>query len=243
MTGKRLEGPRELIDRPSATIIAPSILSADFRNLEKDVRLVEKAGADWLHLDVMDGHFVPNISFGPMVVGFVNRITDLYLDAHLMIDNPGRYLEDFKKAGTDCITLHAEVPGVIPNLLVRIRELGMDAGISINPETPIDVLEPAYDLIDLVLVMSVHPGFGGQTFIIESLQKVRDIAARIGREDRSILISMDGGIGPDNAADVRRAGASVLVAGSSIFRAPDPASALKAIRNCAENALKPNVEA
>jgi ribulose-phosphate 3-epimerase len=216
-------------------IISPSILSADFSRLEEQVKLVEMAGADWIHLDVMDGHFVPNISFGPMIVGVVNRITNLYLDTHLMINNPDKYLEVFKKSGADLLTLHAEVPGVIPGSLRRVRELGLEVGISINPETPIEILEPAYELVDLILIMSVHPGFGGQSFIPESLEKVRKINQIIATLDRDIVIQIDGGITTSNAGTVRQAGVRAMVAGSSIFNAPDPAKALREIRQAADS--------
>jgi ribulose-phosphate 3-epimerase len=218
------------------TIISPSILAADFRRLEEQVKMVEIAGADWIHLDVMDGHFVPNISYGPMVVGVVKKVTDLYLDTHLMISNPDQYLEIFKKNGADLLTVHAEVPGVIPGTLRRIKELGLEAGISINPETPVEKLEGAYELADIILIMSVHPGFGGQSFIPEVLDKLSVISDKINQSGRNIIIEIDGGIGTENAGLVRRAGCRALVAGSSIFHATHPVRALQDIRHAADEA-------
>ncbi|MBU0518245.1 ribulose-phosphate 3-epimerase [bacterium] len=220
-----------------STLIAPSVLAADFLHIEEDIRRMENAGVEWIHLDIMDGHFVPNISFGPMMVKFFSKTTDLYLDAHLMIDNPGKYLEDFKKAGAHGITLHAEVEGVISEDLHKIRDLGLDVGISINPETPVEALDSVYEIVDLILVMSVHPGFGGQKFIRKSIAKVEHIARKIETVGRPIMLQIDGGIGPENAGEVRRAGARNLVAGSSIFRADDPHAAVIAIRSAADAAI------
>ncbi len=219
--------------------MAPSILAADFAHLANQIAMVEAAGADWIHLDVMDGHFVPNISFGAMIVEVVNSLTNLPLDTHLMISNPEKYLGVFKKKGANLLTLHAEVPGVIPAGLQQVRDLGLLVGISINPETPVEILDPAYDLVDLILIMSVHPGFGGQKFIPEVLDKMSRVKDKIAAAGRPILIEIDGGIGLENAALVRASGAQVLVAGSSIFRASDPAEALQAIRRAADAAMLP----
>ncbi len=196
--------------------LAPSILAADFARLAEDVRAVDEAGADWIHLDVMDGHFVPNISFGPAVVAAIRGLTEKPLDAHLMIAPADPYLEAFAAAGADLITVHAEAGPHLHRSLQAIRALGKKAGVAINPGTPESAVEPVLDLVDLVLCMSVNPGFGGQAFIEATCEKIRRVRAMVG--GRPIDIEVDGGITPDTAPRAVAAGANVLVAGSAVFR-------------------------
>ena len=196
-------------------IVAPSILAADFAKLGEEVQAVDAAGADWIHVDVMDGHFVPNISFGPDVMKSVRGYTKKPFDVHLMIAPCDPYLEAFAKAGADGITVHVEAGPHVHRSLQAVRVLGKRAGVALNPGTPIESIEPVIDLVDLVLIMSVNPGFGGQKFIPGALEKLRKARALAG--GRPIDIEVDGGVTPENAADVARAGANALVAGSAVF--------------------------
>ena len=195
--------------------IAPSILSADFSNLESEVRTIEKAGADMLHIDVMDGHFVNNITFGPALVKSIRNKTDLPFDVHLMIDPVIKYIIDFADAGADIITVHIETEDDTRGAVELVRSLGKKAGIAINPETKIDTIIPFLDVIDQVIVMSVHPGFAGQSFIRETIGRVQDIKAIIGSRD--VKLEVDGGINPLYSQDCINAGCDILVAGTSIF--------------------------
>jgi ribulose-phosphate 3-epimerase len=212
--------------------IAPSILSADFAALGEAIACVEAAGADQLHVDVMDGHFVPNLTIGPPVIESIRKRTRLPLDVHLMIEEPERWVEVYAGAGANLITVHVEACRHLERALTLIRETGASPGVALNPSTPPGVLEYVLDDLDLVLVMSVNPGFGGQSFIPTTYPKVRQLKALLGA--RSVEVSVDGGVNPGNARLLAEAGVSVLVAGSAIFGAPDPAAALRSLRGALE---------
>ncbi|MGH7421182.1 MAG: ribulose-phosphate 3-epimerase [Candidatus Rokuibacteriota bacterium] len=216
--------------------IAPSILSADFAALGEAIARVEAAGADLLHVDVMDGHFVPNLTIGPPVIESVRKRTRLPLDVHLMIEEPERWLETYVKAGADYLTVHVEACAHLERALTLIREVGAKSGVALNPSTPPEVLQYVLDDLDLVLVMSVNPGFGGQSFIPTAYEKVRRVRAMLG--DRPALISVDGGVKAENAGPLAQAGATVLVAGSAVFGAPDPGAAVAALRSASEVARR-----
>ncbi len=213
----------------SKIYIAPSILSADLLKLEEQVKQVVENGAELIHIDVMDGHFVPNLTFGPNMVAVIKRLTDIPLDVHLMITNPERYVEDYARAGADILTVHQEVCPHLHRVIQQIHNAGMKAGVSLNPATPVSLIEDIIADVELVLIMSVNPGFGGQEFIPHTLEKIRRVKIMAEKTGKQIMIEVDGGINPDTAKQVVENGANVLVAGNAIFKQPDIAAAMNNI--------------
>lgn len=217
--------------------LAPSILSADFSKLGEDVKAVEEAGCEYLHIDVMDGHFVPNISFGPVVMKSIRKQSKMIFDCHLMIDEPARYIKDFADAGADIITIHYEATNHLHRAVMAVKECGCKVGVSLNPATPISVLEYIIQDLDMVLIMSVNPGFGGQSFIQSSISKIRDLKNMITEKNLDIEIQVDGGVSNATIGDVVDAGADILVAGSAIFGKKDIKAAVDELRENAEKEL------
>ena len=211
-------------------LLAPSLLSADFVRLAEEIARVEAAGADWLHLDIMDGHFVPNLTFAPPVVAAIRKISKLPLDVHLMVSNPAALVEQFAEAGADYLTVHVETEPHLHRLVNRIRELGVKPAVTLNPATSVDLLDEILSEVDMVLVMSVNPGFGGQKFIPASLDKIRRLRQKLKRLDRQVLIEVDGGVNQETAPQLIEAGVDVLVAGSAVFGSADMKATIAALK-------------
>lgn len=211
-------------------IIAPSLLSANFLNLEADCKMLNESEADWYHLDIMDGRFVPNISFGPMLIDFFRKATTKVCDVHLMIEEPERYAEAFKKSGADILTVHYEACRHLHRNIQQIKNLDMQAGVAINPHTPVDVLKDILPDIDLVCLMSVNPGFGGQSFIPHTISKIKSLRTMIDTWGLPVKIEIDGGVTLENAKSILDAGADVLVAGNTVFKSKDPKDTIKRLK-------------
>lgn len=208
-------------------IIAPSVLAADFGNLQRDIEMINRSTAEWIHLDVMDGVFVPNISYGMPIIKTVDELSDKVLDVHLMIVQPERYISAFKEVGADVLTVHYEASTHLHRTIQAIKDEGMKAGVALNPHTPVHLLEDIIKEIDLVLIMSVNPGFGGQKFIQHTYEKIVQVNELIDRKNAEVLIEVDGGVGPGNAAQLTQLGADVLVAGNAVFSANDPIETIR----------------
>ena len=211
-------------------IIAPSLLSANFLQLQDECDMLNKSQAEWFHLDVMDGRFVPNISFGPMLIEFFRKATTKICDVHLMIEEPGNFAEIFKKAGADILTVHIEACPQLHRNIQQIKNLGMQAGVAVNPHTPISLLKDILGDIDLVCLMSVNPGFGGQSFIPNTIEKIKQLRAMILEQSLNVKIEIDGGVTEENAQQIMHAGADVLVAGSTVFKSPDPIATIARLK-------------
>ena len=211
-------------------IIAPSLLAADFYNLEAECKMLNESQADWFHLDVMDGRFVPNISFGPMLIEIFRKATTKICDVHLMIEEPGNYAEAFKKAGADILTVHIEACSHLHSNIQQIKSLGMQAGVAVNPHTPVESLKDILADIDLVCLMSVNPGFGGQSFIPYTLTKIKQLRKMIDDQSLNVKIEIDGGVTVANAKSIIDAGAHVLVAGNTVFKSADPKATIAALK-------------
>lgn len=211
--------------------ISPSVLSADFSNIEKDIKMVEDGGANLLHIDVMDGHFVPNITFGPFIVKAIKKVTSIPLDVHLMIENPGDYVDDFISAGADYLTIHVEATKHLHRVIQKIKSKGIKVGVSLNPHTPLSMIEEVISDIDLILIMAVNPGFGGQSFIPNTIDKLKRLQKLLILHDaKHIEVEVDGGVKLENIKEISDAGCDIFVSGSGIFKATDPKDMIKKMK-------------